>query len=176
MNEFEQNNYNSYYIKRQEQILLDQIKKGIDYEVRITMLFDALKESRAQSEEFKNSVDASNELFLQATRSIEDLTVKNQNFENTVKNLESQIQNLSKNKHDLESSKNEIQNQLNSQISRNDGLEREMKRLNEEMKMFFEENNQLKSLVEELKPKKPINKKSKPIENPIDVSSEENIF
>ena len=48
MHEFEQSNYNALYIKRQEQILFDQIKKSIDYEVKLTMLFDSLKENQKE--------------------------------------------------------------------------------------------------------------------------------
>jgi hypothetical protein len=179
MIEFEQTNYNAFYIKRQEQIIIEQIKKSIDYEVRLTMLFDALKETRSELEDSKKNSEIQNEILQQATRSIEDLTNKNRYFENQIKNLDLQVQNLTKTKYDSESAKNDIQNQYNNQMMKISGFEREIARQKEEMQSIFDENVELKLILEKHGIEEFINKKNdleESLEIHRDDSLEDNVF
>jgi chromosome segregation ATPase len=152
MDSIEQNNYTMVYVKRQENLLMEQIKKLIDLETQLTLSVSYIEELKQKYEESQKQVEIQNDIMQQATRSIEDLTVKN-------KNLESQIVNLNTTKIDLERSKNENIDSLNQYLNRNGELERELKRINQEMQLIFDENVLLKKQIEEVVPKKTINKK-----------------
>jgi chromosome segregation ATPase len=152
MDSIEQNNYTMVYVKRQENLLMEQIKKLIDLETQLTLSVSYIEELKQKYEESQKQVEIQNDIMQQATRSIEDLTVKN-------KNLESQIVNLNTTKIDLERSKNENIDSLNQYLNRNNELERELKRINQEMQLIFDENVFLKKEIEEIVLKKTINKK-----------------
>jgi len=121
-------------------------------ETQLTLSVSYIEELKQKYEESQKQVEIQNDIMQHATRSIEDLTVKN-------KNLESQIVNLNTTKIDLERSKNENIDSLNQYLNRNGELERELKRINQEMQLIFDENVLLKKQIEEVVPKKTINKK-----------------
>ena len=150
MDNHEQNNYTALYLRRQEQILFEQIKKAIDLEIQMSMSVDLIEDYKKKYEESQKQVASQNEIMQQATRSIEDLTVKNKNFEGHVKNLETQIHNLSQNKNDADRSKGELQNELNTQIAKANNFEREFTRQQQEMQSIFNESQEFKKRIEEL--------------------------
>jgi chromosome segregation ATPase len=152
MDSIEQNNYTMVYVKRQENLLIEQIKKIIDLETQLTLSVPYIEQLKQKYDESQKQVEIQNEMMQQASRSIEDLTIKNKNFE-------SQINNLNSTKIDLERSKNENIDSINQYSNRNNELERELKRINQEMQMIFDENILLKKQIEEIVPKKTINKK-----------------
>jgi chromosome segregation ATPase len=175
MHEFEQSNYNALYIKRQEQILLEQIKKNIDYEVKLTMLFDSLKETRNELEEFKQNNNVQNEVLQQATRSIEDLTNKNKNLQNEFEKISGKLPVLEKTINEINKTKETITVERDNLLFRFNDLQKEMKRQQEEMQSIFNENNDLKVALEISNQKKTINKK-KPVEPTSAVLLDDNVF
>ena len=159
----EQSNYNLFYIKRQEQLLFEYMKKSIDYEVKLAMLMNS-------SEESKKNLEIQNDINQQALRSVEDLTIKNKNFEAQIEQLtarntfiEKGIQESNRNKEALVQERDKLSFRIND-------LEKEIQRQKEEMQQLFNENVELK----EINNKKTINKK-KPVE-PTAVLLEDNVF
>jgi len=159
----EQSNYNLFYIKRQEQLLFEYMKKSIDYEVKLAMLMNS-------SEESKKNLEIQNDINQQALRSVEDLTIKNKNFEAQIEQLtarntfiEKGIQESNRNKEALVQERDKLSFRIND-------LEKEIQRQKEEMQQLFDENVELK----EINNKKTINKK-KPVE-PTAVLLEDNVF
>jgi chromosome segregation ATPase len=146
----EQSNYTLLYLKRQEQIMFDNIKKAIDLEIQLSMSVGVIEEYKNKYEESQKQVASQNDIMQQATRSIEDLTVKNKNFENHVKNLEAQVHSLTSGKTDTERSKNELQIELNNQLTRAGNFERELARQQQEMQSIFNESVELRKRIEEL--------------------------
>ena len=146
----DQNHYTNLYLKRQEQILFEQIKKAIDLEIQLSLSVGMIEDYKNKYEESQRNSAAQAEIMQQATRSIEDLTVKNKNFDSHIKNLEAQVHSITQGRGDIERSKNEIQNELNNQTARANNFEREFTRQQQEMQSIFNEGQELKKRVEEL--------------------------
>lgn len=168
MNEPEQSNYNLFYIKRQEQLLFDQIKKGIDYEVRLTMLIGSYEEA-------KKNLEQQNEINQQAMRSIEDLTIKNKNLQSETERIAAKVPSLENAIHENNKLQVNLAAERDSLTFRFGDLQKEMKRQQEELQNLFNENNELKAALELANQKKLINKK-KLVEAPTAVLLEDNVF
>jgi chromosome segregation ATPase len=130
------------YTQRQEQILHEFIRRGIDADVKASSLFSSFEEMKKKYEESQKEVQKQNELMEQASTSIKDLTLKN-------KNLEQHIENLQKNSTEANRKNNEYMNELEMLRTNNNGLKKEVERLNSD----------LNSIIQENKNKKDINKK-----------------
>jgi len=141
MSEVDNNNI-MLYAQRQEQILHEFIRRGIDADVKASSLFSSFEEMKKKYEESQKEVQKQNELMEQASTSIKDLTLKN-------KNLEQHIENLQKNSTEANRKNNEYMNELEMLRTNNNGLKKEVERLNSD----------LNSIIQENKNKKDINKK-----------------
>ena len=173
MSDTEKEQYNQIYIQKQEQLLVQYMRKSIDDEIKIMMLNgsifqlnNTIKEWETKFDESQNNVASQNEIMLQATRSIEDLT-------NKTKSQQDQINNLNTELTEKNNRFNTIQNDINSaNISKDKAFneleliknsieqyKREITRQNEEMLLLFEENKQLKSKTQINSDKKILKKK-----------------
>jgi chromosome segregation ATPase len=168
MSEPEQSNYNLFYIKRQEQLLFEQIKKGIEYEVRLTMLIGSYEEA-------KKNLEQQNEINQQAMRSIEDLTIKNKNLQSENERIVAKVPGLENAIHENNKLQVTLAAERDNLTFRLGDLQKEMKRQQEEMQNLFTENTELKAALEIVNQKKLINKK-KPVETPTAVLLEDNVF
>ena len=168
MSEPEQSNYNLFYIKRQEQLLFDQIKKGIEYEVRLTMLIGSYEEA-------KKNLEQQNEINQQAMRSIEDLTIKNKNLQSENERIVAKVPSLENAIHENNKLQVTLAAERDNLTFRLGDLQKEMKRQQEELQNLFNENTELKAANELANQKKLINKK-KPVETPTAVLLEDNVF
>jgi len=173
MADIEKEQYNQIYIQKQEQLLVQYMRKSIDDEIKIMMLNgsifqlnNTIKEWEAKFDESQNNVASQNEIMLQATRSIEDLT-------NKTKSQQDQINNLNNELSEQQNKYNDIQNNINSanvlkdqstgelELIKNsiEQYKKEIIRQNEEMMLLFEENKQLKSKTQINSDKKVFKKK-----------------
>ena len=173
MADTEKEQYNQIYIQKQEQLLVQYMRKSIDDEIKIIMLNgsvfqlnNTIKEWEAKFDESQNNVASQNEIMLQATRSIEDLT-------NKTKFQQDQINNLNNELTEKNNRFNTVQNDINSanilkdkafnelELIKNsiEQYKREIARQNEEMMLIFEENKQLKSKTQINSDKKVLKKK-----------------
>ena len=168
MSEPEQSNYNLFYIKRQEQLLFEQIKKGIEYEVRLTMLIGSYEET-------KKNLEQQNEINQQAMRSIEDLTIKNKNLQSENERLAAKVPGFENAIHENNKLQVTLAAERDNLAFRLGDLQKEMKRQQDEMQILFDENVELKAALEIVNQKKTINKK-KPVETPTAVLLEDNVF
>ena len=182
MDEVEQSNYNALYSKRQEQILIEQIKKNIDYEVRLTMFITALEETRSKLEEATKNSESQNDITQQAIRSVEDLTIKNKQLQVEIENnlkrisdLEARNADKERNIRELTQNRDELVENYNNSSTRIKNLERELERQRNEMQQIYDENVSIKKNLEENNPNKQINKNKKPRETLV-ASPEDNIF
>jgi chromosome segregation ATPase len=168
MSEPEQSNYNLFYIKRQEQLLFEQIKKGIEYEVRLTMLIGSYEEA-------KKNLEQQNEINQQAMRSIEDLTIKNKNLQSENEKIAAKVPGLENAIHENNKLQVTLAAERDNLTFRLGDLQKEIKRQQDEMQNLFNENTELKAALEIVNQKKIINKK-KPVETPTAVLLEDNVF
>jgi hypothetical protein len=157
----EQDNYTLLYIQRQEQLFVEQIKKTIDAEIRLSFAFKKYEDSQKQ-------VELQNDMMQQAAKSIETLTVAKNNYEARIKQLEENEQHIRKNSQENEQNirKNIETNYVD--INRYKNIAQEYERQKIELQQLFDENKELKAQIES---KKVINKKKVP--STITVDSEE---
>lgn len=152
--------YTKLYIKRQEQLLLDQIKRGIDTDVKLTVLTSLLEDLRKQFEETKAQLDMQIDIANQAANGLQESMSKNQQLENVITSLRGNIADLDKKYLDSVVLRDNLVKDLDSCNRKNEGLEKELVRQRDEMQEIFDENKELKT-------KKTINKK-KPVEDDSD--------
>lgn len=141
-------NYTISFLKRQEDILIEQIRKTIDLEIKLSFANDKIKELTAQFEESQKQIEIQNGMMQQAADSIKTLTLTRDNNENKIKNLETSV-------NDLRAKTHKLEEELRTQTSKASNFEREVNRQQTELQQLFEENEQLKKN----KDQKLINKK-----------------
>ena len=150
----EQSNYNLLFIQRQEQLFFEQIKKCIDVEVKLSLMYDSLNEFKKQYDTKLEELENLNILFSQATESIKALTAENLSFKTMIENLNNS------NKSIVEMRDNaEFQNREKDIIITQ--LRRDLEFKSLEMKTIVDENNNYKQIID----KKPIINKKKPSKN-----------
>jgi len=130
----QQSDYTRFYVKRQEQIVIEQLKKIIDLEVKMTMLIENTNTLGTKYEEALQTIETQQEIISQATVSIEELTARKIENENTIKNLTDRADKAAETNRTIVEEKNTVVNEINMQKGRLNDLEREVNRLNEELR------------------------------------------
>jgi|694.fasta_scaffold01249_11 hypothetical protein len=100
--------YTIHYIQKQEQLLLDFMRKNIDAEVRIIALNNTINEANARYEESQRQVEIGNEMLRQAAVSIETLTVERDKLHEELEKVKSDRSSLQNNYTALQQKNQEI--------------------------------------------------------------------
>lgn len=129
------------YVQKQEQLVLDIIRKNVNLEVQHSLLLDKYKELEKLYQDSQNNVSNQNEILNQAAESIKDLTEKNNKYEK------------------LKTDYNIINNENVNLKNKIDDLTKEINRQNNEMKSIFDENEEMRKKL----PKKKTKSKSEKI-------------
>ena len=131
------------YIQKQEQFILDMVRKNLNLEVHIVSLNNKISECEKLYKESQNNVLQQNDLMNQAAVSIKELTEKKDKYEK------------------LENDYSVVINEKNSLIEQNKELNRkinellnEINRQNDEMKTLYDENQDLVKKITKEKNKK----------------------
>lgn len=157
--------YLKQFIQRQENLLLDFLRKNIDLEIRNTTLTASLKEMTSKYEESQKQVALQNDLMQQAATGVESLTVEKKVFEqkeseyqNTVENLKTSLHECKKEREEITRKYNEIISSISGTDKKYNDLMEEYRRQTEELNVLFKENQDLKSktLINKRKPKQAI--------------------
>lgn len=135
------------YIQKQEQFILEMVRKNLNLEVHVVSLNNKISECEKLYKESQNNVLQQNDLMNQAAVSIKELTEKKDKYEK------------------LKNDYSVVINEKNSLIEQNKELNRkvnellnEINRQNVEMKTLYDENQ---DLVKKLPKKKTKNKSEK---------------
>lgn len=148
----QQNLYTLHYIQKQEQLLLDFMRKNIDAEVRIVGLNNTISELNNRFDESQKQVELGNEMLAQAAASIESLTVERDKLREELDKVKTDISSLQSNYTALQQKNQEIISERDKIIKENQG-ENQLK-LNEagiRIKQLEEELRLCNSRSEELK-------------------------
>lgn len=166
MFDLDNTDYTKLYIKRQEVLLLEQIKKTIDLDVKVTMLSGILEQLRNEYNEVQNQLNFQIDISNQAANGLQDMVAKNKEFELNIFQLNETLENVAKSHEiEVEKYKNKLAEsdkrlgeliiekdtkitELQSCLKNTSNLERELVRQQKEMQEIFDD-----------KAKKPINKK-----------------
>jgi chromosome segregation ATPase len=160
-------NYLTAYIQKHETLLLEYVRKNVDFEIKLLAYMSSLQEANRRIEELSLHLNQQTELASQATLGVEKLSIeKNQLlekqsfYESEIKDLESSL--LSKTK-ELAAALDELseikQNNKNSS-KQVEEIRRELQKQNEELNTLYRENEELKG--NSTQPKKENNVKKKP--------------
>jgi chromosome segregation ATPase len=166
MTQDEKNQYVEIYTQKQEQLIVQYLRKSIDDEIKLLMLNSSvvqlnntIKEWEAKYEESQRNVASQNEIMAQATRSIEDLTNKTKSQQDHINNLnrslsESQdkINNIQNDINKANKARDDALNEMNLIKSSIDQYKNEINRQNEELQSLFKENEELKLGINNKKP------------------------
>ena len=129
----QQNDYTKFYLTRQEQIAIDQFKKIIDLEVKLTMLIENANALGAKYEEALKTIETQQDVISQATVSIEELTKAKIDNDRAIKDLTERLDKADERNRSLTEDKNSVVNEVNMSRGRINDLEREINRLNGEL-------------------------------------------
>lgn len=151
--------YLKQFIQRQENLLLDFLRKNIDLDIRVSSLSAALKDITFKYEESQKQVALQNDMMQQAATGVETLTIEKKRFEQKEADYSKTIEDLKRSLHDCKTEREEItrkHNEISANISgadkRYNDLMEEYRRQTDELSKLYQEN-------EEYKSKLPINKK-----------------
>ena len=123
------------YIQKQEQTILEYVRKQIDYEIKLHLLNDNINKQNEKIKELSEVIDRQSNIINQASASIEVLTEENRIFKENDK---------TKDLYDLTNIKLELQNKLSHEERKNKDLEIELARQNEELTKLYNSDNSLK--------------------------------
>ena len=155
------------YIQKQEQIILEYVRRSLDYEIKLHLLNDKINEQNNKIKELTQVIENQNSIVQQATVSIESLTEENrtvkandrtkelseaiekQNF--TIHQLNSSVHSLTeenkilknndktKEFYDMTNNMIELKNKLEIEERKNKDLQSEILRQNEELTKLHNE-------------------------------------
>jgi chromosome segregation ATPase len=131
------------YIQKQEQFILDMVRKNLNLEVHIVSLNNKISECEKLYKESQNNVLQQNDLMNQAAVSIKELTEKKDKYEK-LKNDYSVVINE---KNSLIEQNKELNRKINELLN-------EINRQNDEMKTLYDENQDLVKKITKEKNKK----------------------
>jgi chromosome segregation ATPase len=162
MVEIDQQKYGFLFAERLEKTLHEYVRKTIDAEVKFYSIVEIVEEEKRKYNELQNHVQMQNDIISKSTKSIEALTIQNDNTKNNSDSYVSRIKDLESNLNKV-SQDNKILNELNQKKElRIQELEREMSRLNQELQITFDDLQNLKNSIP-VETKKIINKPKKPV-------------
>lgn len=131
--------YTLEFVKRLESLYHEQIRKTIDLEVRLSMFAKENETFKEQFELSQKEVEKQNEVMLQATTSIEALTLDKKSLEGRIEELNKTISQLSEEKNVIINEKNNIFNENNNRAIRIADLEKELQRRQEELQKTYDD-------------------------------------
>jgi chromosome segregation ATPase len=158
--------YTVSFVKRQEEYLVEYIRKTIDLDIRLFFANEKIKELTTQFEESQKQIQLQNEMMNQAAKSVEELTLKRDQLNKIIEENQHKISQYT-------TKINVLEEQVKVESNKSVNFEREYQRQKVELQQMFEENTELKNKITE--PKKMINKPKKLPEISAEVS-DVNIF
>lgn len=100
--------YLKQYIQRQENLLLDHIRKMLDYELKNLILNASLQDMTSKYEESQKQVLIQNDLMQQAANSVESLTLEKNRLQQKESELNTTIDNLKKSLQDCKNEREKL--------------------------------------------------------------------
>ena len=143
------------YMQKQEKMLLDHLRRNIEYELKTEDLSRAVNELSSKYEESQKQVEIQNDLMQQAANGVETITIEKQKLEKTVSNLEVMLSNKKKEYDDVMKKMSEFRNSSDKCNEEKENIISELNNLKQEYKSQTEELNNLFKENEELKKGKP---------------------
>lgn len=137
-------NYATLYAQKQEQYVVELIRKLIDFDVRATFISMQLKQIEEKFEESQKQVELQNDMMEKAAESIKVLTTTKDDLNTQVKELEGEITGWKKRADTLNEKNIELMTENEQLKVKLKGCEREVDRQKTELSDFQKEIKSLK--------------------------------
>lgn len=131
--------YLKQYIQRQENLLLDYIRKTLDFELKNLILNASLQETSLKYDESQKQVEIQNELMQQAATGVESLTIENKLFEQKEIEYTKTIEDLKKALHDCKTEREIVFKKYNDLKTEHENFDKKYNDLMTEYKRQTEE-------------------------------------
>jgi chromosome segregation ATPase len=155
------------YIQKQEQLLLDYLRKNIEAEIKVAALTNSFQDATLQYEESQKQVELQNDMMQQAAKGLESTTLEKKQLEEKEKELNNKIIEITNNYENRIKEYETVISQTRQELAKANGFEtqfndikREYENQKNELNNIYKENQDLKK---KLPPEKPIKKISKPV-------------
>jgi chromosome segregation ATPase len=146
------------YIQKQEKMLLDHLRRNIEYELKTEDLSRAVNELSSKYEESQKQVEIQNDLMQQAANGVETLTIENKKQETYLNTMRKSLEDKDKRLVDYKNENDKLKEKLESVEHIYGEMKQEYSRQTEELNIIFKENEELKKGKAQIKPnpKKPV--------------------
>ena len=146
-----ENQYLTLYVQKQEQLMLEYIRKSIDLEIRSMILGNVVKDISTKYEESQDQIKVLNGSMDQAVKGLDALTVDKKMFEERVSQYENRIKQLEKELSETLVEKNQFGNELSTVKGQIDDYRRSSEESRRELQRQTEELNSIHREMEELR-------------------------
>ena len=107
------NSFLTLYVQKQEQLLLDYLRKSIEAEIKVVALTSSIQDISSQYEESQKQVELQNDMMQQAAKGLEITTLEKKHLEEKEKELTNRITELTNN---YETRIKDIQNSYETRV------------------------------------------------------------
>jgi chromosome segregation ATPase len=137
--ETEQQNENVtlLYIQKQEQCIIDYVRKQLDYEIKLHLMNDKLNQHIEKIKELSTIIDNQNSIVSQASNSIEMLTEENMNLQKIKFSYEEKVEKLQKTIFELDTDLKQYKKTNESNNKKIADLQIELDRQNDELTELY---------------------------------------
>jgi chromosome segregation ATPase len=130
----EQNNDMSLiYIQKQEQVIIEFVRKQVEYEIKIHVLNENLKKANEKIEQNNNSINIQNELLQQTSTSVQTLTIDRNRLQDREDIHLKKIEKLEKDIFNLSNELKEKDDKYHNELKISNNYKIELARQNEEL-------------------------------------------
>ena len=143
-------NMHLLYIQKQEQLLLENLRAKVDYEIKMHIFNDRFNQQLEQIKQLQMTLQTQQELNKQAVESFERVSFDNNTLKATVARLEERTKQLEVSAHELTTKTIEFNNARNAYESRIKDLQTELNRQAEELERLYNQPNSKKKRKPEL--------------------------
>jgi predicted RNase H-like nuclease (RuvC/YqgF family) len=149
--ETEQQNENVtlLYIQKQEQCIIDYVRKQLDYEIKLHLMNDKLNQHIEKIKELSTIIDNQNSIVSQASNSIEMLTEENRNLQNINSSYKEKIEKLEKTIFDIDNDLRQHKKMNESNNKKIADLQIELDRQNDELTGLYNPNKKKPKKVQD---------------------------
>ena len=131
------NDMSLIYIQKQEQVVVEFVRKQVEYEIKVHVLNDTVNKLNEKIEQLNNTVNIQNNIIQQSSSSIETLTLDRNRLQSREDNYIEKIEKLEKDVYDLTNELKTVNDKYQKQLSVSNNYKIELERQNEELTKLY---------------------------------------
>lgn len=127
------NDMSLIYIQKQEHVIIEFVRKQVEYEIKVHVLNENLRKANEKIEQITNTINMQNELIQQSATSIETLTLDRNRLQDKEDTHIKKIEKLEKDIFNLSNELRDINDKYNNELKISHNYKIELDRQNEEL-------------------------------------------